>query len=197
MNMMARRLLVLMGAALSLSGCATLAPGALATAPSCEAGRVDSPPGLLWWDSQRWRYASDEAATAAYQALVSGQSPWPDWFTPAETVLPAGARVQMAIGGAQTPEQPGGFATFDNIDDLSDVRDGLAVLVAWKPEVDRVVIYETLQPLPVRIGPVGPQVDPGTCRLLIGRWSQMQMMVPPTDRMTYLRVIEVRPLSPR
>lgn len=100
----------------------------------------------------------------------------------------------MVLGGAQTPDQPGGFATFDNVREPQDVRDGLAVLQQWKPVVDRVVIYETTQPLPVRIGPIGPQVDSDTCRLLEGRWSQVQMMVPPAERMTYLRVVEVRGL---
>jgi hypothetical protein len=100
----------------------------------------------------------------------------------------------MAIGGTQTPDQPGGFATFDNIVSDADVRDGLAVIRAWKPAVDRVVIYETLREMPVRIGPVGPQVDAGSCRLLPGRWSQVQMMVPAAERMTYLRVVDVHPI---
>jgi hypothetical protein len=152
------------------------------------------PPGRVWAAAQRWRYGSDEAAAAAYAALVQGRSPWPDWFVPVDSMLPAGTRLQMVLGGAQTPDQPGGFATFDNVREPQDVRDGLAVLQQWKPVVDRVVIYETTQPLPVRIGPIGPQVDPDACRLLEGRWSQVQMMVPPAERMTYLRVVEVRGL---
>ena len=184
-------------AGLLLSGCATVAQPPVAGSVACQADRADSAPGQAWWQSQRWRYADDAAAQAAYRALVEGQSPWPDWFTPAESTLPAGTRLQMAIGGTQTPEQPGGFATFDWIGRVADVRDGLAVLMAWKPDVDRVVTYETLQPMPVRIGPVGPQVDPGTCRLLEGRWSQVQMMIPPAERMRYLRVIDVRPLPAR
>jgi hypothetical protein len=187
-------------AALALSGCASLSPAVPAPAPAattaepCQAERIDSAPGRVWWQSQRWRHASDEAALAAYRALVVGQSPWPDWFVPSESLLPVGTRLQMAIGGAQTPDQPGGFATFDNIASDADVRDGLAVIRAWKPAVDRVVIYETLRDMPVRIGPVGPQVDAGTCRLLSGRWSQVQMMVPAAERMAYLRVVEVHPL---
>lgn len=148
----------------------------------------------MWWASQRWRYADDAAARAAYHALVSGQSPWPDWFVPVESDLPVGTRLQMVLGGAQTPEQPGGFAAFDNVTDPAEVRDGLAVIEAWKPEVDRVAIYETVQPMRVRIGPIGPQVDPTSCRLLIGRWSQVQMLVPKDQRMAYLRIVEVRPL---
>ena len=187
-------------AALALGGCSTVSqPGmggpALTAAPeACHAESVESVPGRAWWAWQRWRYSSDAAATAAYTALLQGQSPWPDWFAPVESDLPAGTRLQMALGLGQTVDQPGGFATFDNITSVAQVRDDLAVLKAWKPDVDRVVIYETVQPMRVRIGPIGPQIDPGECRLLMGRWSQVQMLVPSADRMTYLRVIEVRPL---
>lgn len=194
---MGRLRLGIVGAAMIVSGCSTVGSPGMSAAASCHAESTESLPGRLWWQSQRWRFPSDAAAQAAYQALVQGQSPWPDWFTPSESVLPAGTRLQMAIGGSQTAEQPGGFATFDQIGRVGDVRDGLAVLVAWKPEVDRVVTYETVQAMPVRIGPVGPQVDPGSCRLLEGRWSQVQMLVPAAERMTYLRVIDVRPLPRR
>ena len=98
----------------------------------------------------------------------------------------------MAIGGAQSPERPGAFGTFDNIARVRDVRTGLAVKKEWKPAVDRVVTYEVVQPLPANIGPVGPQVDAIACRLLTGRWSQFQMLVPPEARMRYLRVLSVR-----
>ena len=63
-----------------------------------------------------------------------------------------------------------------------------------KPAVDRAVTYEVIKPLPVLIGPIGPQVDPGTCRLLSGRWSQFAMQVEPNTRMQYLRVLAVRPI---
>jgi hypothetical protein len=77
---------------------------------------------------------------------------------------------------------------------VQDVRDYLAVLVEWKPAVERVVTFEVVKPLDVKTGPVGPQVDPRLCRLLPGRWSQFQMQVPGTDRMTYLKIVEVRPI---
>ena len=70
----------------------------------------------------------------------------------------------------------------------------LAVRSDWKPVVDRAVTYEVVRPLPVLIGPIGAQVDPGTCRLLAGRWSQFAMQVEPATRMHYLRVIAVRPI---
>jgi hypothetical protein len=181
--------------AAALAGCA--APQArLADAPrpaSCAGGAsLESPPGQAWLEENRWRYASDEAAAAAYRHLADDASPWPDWYRPYETSLPPGTRFQMAIGGAQTPDQPGSFGTFDRIASVEDVREDLAVRSDWKPAVDRVVTYEVVNALPVRIGPIGPQVDPGLCALLPGRWSQFQALVEKGTLRGYLKVVEVR-----
>ncbi len=163
-------------------------------APSCDYKSVDSPPGKVWWSQQRWRYASDADARAAYTAIVIGQSPWPNWFVGTNSTLAVGARFQMAMAPGQKDDQPGGFGTFDNIRTVEDVREYLAVLVEWKPVVDRVITYEVIKPLLVETGPVGPQVDPILCALLPGHWSQFQMQVPAADRFSYLKVIEVRPI---
>ena len=125
---------------------------------------LQSPPGKAWWAENRWRYAGDDEAAAAYRRLADEASPWPDWYQPYEAKLPPGTRFQMAIGGAQTPDQPGSFGTFDRIASVADVREDLAVRSDWKPQVDRVVTYEVVRELPVLIGPIGPQVDPGTVR---------------------------------
>ncbi|MEA3054308.1 MAG: hypothetical protein QOG72_3211 [Sphingomonadales bacterium] len=184
--------------ALALAGCAApqQARVAAAAAPgSCAGGAtLRSPPGKAWWEENRWRYTSDEAAAAAYAQLADNASPslWPDWYRPYETRLPPGTRFQMAIGGAQTPDQPGSFGTFDRIGSVADVREDLAVRSDWKPKVDRVVTYEVVRELPVRIGPIGPQVDPGLCALLPGRWSQFQALVEKGTLRGYLKVIEVR-----
>lgn len=180
---------------LSLAGCAAPRQAPLATAGSpCAAADLQSSPGKAWWSENRWRYASDEAAATAYRTLAEKASPWPDWYRPYETVLPPGTRFQMAIGGAQTPDQPGSFGTFDRIASVADVREDLAVRSDWKPEVDRVVTYEVIRDLPVRVGPIGPQVDPGRCALLPGRWSQFQARVEKGTLRTYLKVLEVRPI---
>ena len=182
---------------LSLGACASLdAASGMQPRASCAAtaGTLESPAGQEWLREQGWRFADRERAAAEYERLVEQSPPWPDWLEPRPATLPPGTRFQMAIGGAQTPEQPGAFGTFDNIDALEDVREGLAVKQEWKPRVDRVVIYEVTQPLPVNLGPVGPQVDPATCRLLAGRWSQLQMLVPAPERIKYLKVVTVRPL---
>ena len=184
--------------AAAVAGCA--APGervvTAGAAVTCKAEKPESPPGRAWWAEHRWRYPSDEAAAAAYRALadVPDPSPWPDWYRPYETTLPPGTRFQMAIGGAQTPDQPGSFGTFDRIGSVEEVREDLAVRTDWKPEVDRAVTYEVVRALPVRVGPIGPQVDPKLCVLLPGRWSQFQAMVEKGTLRGYLKVLEVRPI---
>jgi hypothetical protein len=180
--------------AASLAGCATLQAGSLAGRCVPPAESLQSKPARKWMDEQAWRFPSADAAAEAYSELLKGSSPWPDWYPPQEVTLPAGTRFQMAVAPAQGPDRPGGFGTFDKIDDVAEVRSGLAVKSEWKPDVDRVITYEVTRPLPVKIGPVGPQVDGRACRLLPGRWSQVEMLVPAPERMSYLRVIEVRPI---
>lgn len=192
-----RRAIIIGLMAIGLGGCAVAErPMAAAPAAPCaDVLSVASPPGRQWWQAQRWRYASDEAATAAYRRLIDAAPAWPDWFVPREEMVATGTRVQMALAPGQPETQPGAFGTFDFIGGSRDVRDYLAVRRAWKPAVDRVVTYEVTQLLPARIGPIGPQVDPDLCALLPGRWSQMEMLLPREKRMEYLRVIEVRPID--
>ena len=168
-----------------------------AATSSCEAGpTLQSRAGRQWWSEHRWRYPTDEAAASAYRQLadVRDPSPWPDWYRPYEATLAPGTRFQMAIGGDQTPDQPGMFGTFDRIASVEDVREDLAVRSDWKPRVDRVVTYEVVRELPVKIGPIGPQVDPKLCVLLPGRWSQFQAVVEKETLRGYLKVLEVRPI---
>lgn len=188
------RLALLLAAA--LAGCATPQTGPRGAAVgSCAAGAtLQSSAGKAWWAGNRWRYASDEAAASAYRRLAEEASPWPDWYRPYETILPPGTRFQMAIGGAQTPDQPGSFGTFDRIESVADVREDLAVRSDWKPLVDRVVTYEVVRELPVLVGPIGPQVDPGMCALLPGRWSQFEARVEKGTLRSYLKVLGVRPI---
>jgi len=184
-------------AVLSLSACQhderRVGSSQASAAPSCSTVRsTTSGPGKAWLAQQGWRFASAEDAETAYSRLVEGASPWPDWYEPREVALPPGTRFQMALSAAQANDEPGGFGTFDFIDELSDVRDGLAVREEWKADVGRVVTYEVVLPLPARVGPVGAQVDPRSCRLLWGRLSQLEMVVPREDRMKFLRIVEER-----
>ncbi|MES2444506.1 MAG: hypothetical protein V4574_16900 [Pseudomonadota bacterium] len=178
-----------------------------ATVQPCDATSIDSPPGKAWWAQEHWRYQTDAEAIAAYQALVNngkGTSPWPTWYQPAPglgtatpplTLLPVGTRFQMALKPGQKKESPGAWGTFDYIADVQDVREFLAVIHLFKPEIDRVVTYEVTQMLPVLIGPVGPQVDTESCQYYPGRWSQFQMLPKWDEVMGYLKVIEVRTIQ--
>jgi hypothetical protein len=174
--------------------CAPGAAWAQQTAP-CDVKDMSSAPAIEWMHDHAWRYPSAEAAQAAYLELVNGQSPWPDWFTPTVSVLQPGAMFQMALSSTQRDDQPGGFGTFDLVENAGEVRENLAVLQAWKPDVQRVTVYRITQPLLVLVGPIGPQVDPGTCQLLEGRFSQFQMLVPAEDRMKYLAIVSSRPIQ--
>lgn len=148
-----------------------------------------------WWADQRWRYATDEAAEAAYQVLVARESPWPEWHQSNLMSLPTGLRFQMAIAPGQPSDRPGAFGTFDRIPSMDYVRRALAVKTAWKPAIDRVVTYEVTAPLIADVGAVGPQIDVAADRYLPGGGSQFQMMVPAAERMQHLRVIDVRPIQ--
>jgi hypothetical protein len=162
------------------------APAAAGAAPAAHAA---------WWAGQRWRYAGDEEAEAAYRALVARESPWPEWHQSNLVSLPAGLRFQMAIAPGQASDRPGGFGTFDRIPNVEYVRLSLAVKVAWKPAIDRVVTYEITAPLIADVGTVGPQIDVPADRYLPGGGSQFQMMMPAAERMQHLRVVEVRSIQ--
>jgi hypothetical protein len=178
-----------------LSGCASV-PGPSAGDARCvpPAQSLQSAPARKWMQEQAWRFQSAEAAAAAYFQQLRDSSPWPDWYPPQQVTLPVGTRFQMALSKGQEADRPGGFGTFDFISDVADVRSSLAVKSEWKADIDRVVIYQVARPLSARVGPVGPQVDAGACQFLPGRWSQIEMLVPPAERMSYLQVIEVRPI---
>jgi hypothetical protein len=173
---------------------AAFAQQAAPVAP-CDVTDLASPPAVDWMRQHGWRYATPQAARNAYLALVTGQSPWPDWFVPTVSVLQSGTMFQMALSSTQPDNRPGGFGTFDLIENVAEAREDLAVLQAWKPDIQRVTIYRVTQPLLVLVGPIGPQVDPGTCQLLEGRFSQFQMLVPAEDRMRYLAVVSSRPIQ--
>jgi hypothetical protein len=74
------------------------------------------------------------------------------------------------------------------------VRNELAVKYGWKNDISGVVEYEVTRPLPVRAGPVGPQIDFGANRYLPGGGSQVNFNIPRTQsRMDYLNVIGFTP----
>jgi len=178
---------------LLLSACAAQAqpPAAAAPAPSAQPRDLKQ----AWWSDNRWRYGSDEAADAAYGALVARQSAWPEWHQPSIITLPPGLRFQVAISPGQAVDCPGAFGTFDRIPDVRFVRFSLAVKTEWKREIDRVVTYEIVTPLPADTGIVGPQIDAAAGLYLPGGGSQLETAKGPcAERAAHLRVVEVRPI---
>ncbi len=175
---------------------------------SCNAQSLDSVPGKAWDEAYGWRFntstdsdpnkrAEQNRANreAAYTALVKGQSPWPSWFTPSISVIRPGTRFQMAMSKGQLDTQPGGFGTFDEIDTVNEVREDLAVLLAWKADVDRINTYVVTDLMMAHVGPIGPQVDPKACKLLPGRFSQFEMLVRRDDRMKYIKFVSSEKLQ--
>lgn len=177
---------------LALSACAT-APAA-APPPAVAAHLAPADLKALWWHDNRWRYADDPAADAAYQRLLAQQSPWPEWHQAHVVTLPVGLRFEMALSPGQPTDRPGAFGTFDWIPNVRYVRERLAVKVAWKPQVDRVALFEIVEPLPADTGVVGPQIDAGAGAYLPGGGSQFEMKVPASERMRHLKLIDVSPL---
>jgi RHS repeat-associated protein len=138
------------------------------------------------------QFSSRQEAAAAYRRLYNDQDPWPEGYVPPVITLQPGARFQMAYGPGQKLQEPGGWGTLDHIKDSSYVRQQLAVTEQFKSSIDRVVTFEVVQPLQVKIGPVGPQIDRVTGQYLPGGGSQIQLMVPRDNRMQYIQAREVR-----
>lgn len=140
------------------------------------------------------QFATRADAAAAYRQLYTSQNPWPHGHTPHATTLPVGTQFQMAMSPGQPSNRPGGWGTTDHVPDQNYVRQNLAVTEQFKPDLERVVTYEVTQPLPANVGPVGPQIDHATGAYLPGGGSQLQMTVPPADRMNYLKVVSENPI---
>ncbi len=145
--------------------------------------------------AHKGQFKDSSEAAKAYQDLVKNQSPWPIGVAPTKTTLKPGTKFEMAIAPGQKPDRPGGFGTPDKITNIDFIRDDLAVKEAWKPDVDRVVTYEVVKDLPANVGKVGPQIDKGAGKYLPGGADQVEMLVAPADRMTYIKVVSVRKLG--
>jgi len=138
------------------------------------------------------QFNNSSDAASAYNDLKKSQSPWPINFDPPEATLIPGTQIKMALSPGQSSTRPGAFATFDDIPDVNYARNKLAIKEAWKPSIDRVATYEVIKPLPVKIGPVGPQIETG--KYFAGGGSQVEMAVKATDRMSHLKLIDETPI---
>lgn len=153
---------------------------------------LNSKAGKEWILQHRWRYKSDAEALEAYTILIKHSPIWPDWFVPTKTTLKPGIRFQMVLSEEQPADRPGDFGTFDNIETLQSARENLAIRSDWKKSLSKIVIYEVIKPLPVKIGPIAAQIDPNTCKLLNGKWSQIEFLIIPSERIFFMKPIEVR-----
>jgi len=57
------------------------------------------------------------------------------------------------------------------------------------------VRFRVIKPLPVLLGPVGPQIDEEAGKYLKGGGTQIGLNVPPRNRGDYIEVINVTPLK--
>jgi len=136
-------------------------------------------------------YGTQDGVTIIAPEGVPGkQSPWPVGLEPATvTTLPVGTKFNMAMSPGQAATRPGGFGTFDDIDSRNFVRDDLAVIREFKGvgQLERVEEFEVIQPLPVKSGPVGPQIEVDNGQFRPGGAHQIEMLVSPKDRTKYVQ----------
>ncbi len=83
-----------------------------------------------------------------------------------------GIVVEMAMSPGQI--NPGGWATQEHIPNVDYVRDKLAVIPEFKPEISHVQRFHIPEGVQIQTGPVGPQVSGG--RLYPGGGTQIQIL---------------------
>ncbi len=101
-----------------------------------------------------------------------GTNPWMEGTEIIATSAPKDCYVNMALSPGQT--KPGGWGTFDSIPDVNYVRNELAVIPEFKPEVGSVQRYLIPEGTPIQIGIVGPQKSGG--KTYLGGGNQVQIL---------------------
>jgi hypothetical protein len=136
-------------------------------------------------------FARREALTN--EALVANQSPWPLGYPPTIRPMTVGEQFNMVIDAnqAQGLRGPGGFGTFSDIPSQPFARDTLAITEQFKSDISLVQRYEVVQPFNALQGPIGPQIDQVTGRLLEGSKTtwQLDLQLPPNQRVQYLKPV--------
>lgn len=88
---------------------------------------------------------------------------------------------------------PGKFGTDVDIPSQLFARDTLAITEQFKSDISFVQRYEVVRPFNALEGPIGPQIDQVTGRLLVGSKSIMQLdlQLPPNQRTQYLKPVGI------
>ncbi len=101
-----------------------------------------------------------------------GTNPWKDGTEIISMDAPDGCYVNMAMAPGQ--HMPGGWATFDDIPNVSYVRNELAVTPEFKSEVSNVQKFLIPRGVPIQVGTVGPQTYNGI--QYSGEGNQVQIL---------------------
>jgi hypothetical protein len=96
-------------------------------------------------------------------------------------------KVHQATAGHSGSVNQCGFATVDPIPNVDYARNQLAVTPEFKPDVGYVQRYAVTPGTQIQWGPVGPQTFDGVT--YPGGGSQIQLLVPPAERMNALTPI--------
>ncbi|QBY27958.1 PAAR-like domain-containing protein [Citrobacter rodentium] len=99
--------------------------------------------------------------------------PWGTGATLNSIQIPKGGIiVEMAMSPGQST--PGGWATLDHIPDVNYVRNELAVIPEFKPEISHVQKFYIPEGVQIQTGSVGPQVSGG--KIYPGGGTQVQIL---------------------
>ena len=100
-------------------------------------------------------------------------NPWGSGASLESALTPKGGiTVEMAMSPGQT--SPGGWSTVDHIPDVNYVRNQLAVIPGFKPEISHVQQFHIPEGIRIQTGPVGPQIYGGV--RYPGGGSQIQIL---------------------
>ncbi|HAV37543.1 MAG TPA: hypothetical protein DCX52_14520 [Massilia sp.] len=127
------------------------------------------------------------------EALAANQSPWPLGYTPVTRPMGVGEQFNMVIDANQAKglSGPGGWATFSPIPNQVFARETLAITEQFKPDVSFVQRFEVIQNFNAQTGPIGPQIDQVTGRLLEGSQTvfQLDLQLPWSDRVKFIKPV--------
>jgi hypothetical protein len=129
----------------------------------------------------------------AIEALAAKQSPWPLGYTSKDRPMAVGEQFNMVVNADQAKglSGPGGWATFSNIPNQKFARETLAITEEFKKDVSFVQQFEVIEPFIAKTGPIGPQIDQVTGRLLEGSKTtwQLELKLPYDKRILFIKPV--------